>query len=45
MIHTTLIDAETLATSIDDCVTVDCRHDLMDPTALSSVGKDDHTHL
>ena len=33
MIHTTLIDAETLATSLDDCVIVDCRHDLMDPTA------------
>jgi len=32
MIHTTLIDAEALATILDDCVLVDCRHDLMDPT-------------
>ncbi len=29
--YTTLIDAEQLATVIDDCVVVDCRHDLMDP--------------
>lgn len=33
MIHTTLIDAETLAATLDDCVIVDCRHDLLDPSA------------
>lgn len=33
MIHTTLIDAETLAGMLDDCVIVDCRHDLMDAQA------------
>lgn len=32
MIHTTLIDAQALATILDDCVLVDCRHDLMDPS-------------
>ena len=31
MIYTTLIDAEALAATIDDCVIVDCRHDLVDP--------------
>ena len=32
MSHTTLIGADELAAIIDDCVVVDCRHDLMDPT-------------
>lgn len=30
MNHTTLISAEELATTLDDCVVVDCRHDLFD---------------
>ena len=42
MIHTTLIDAETLAATLDDCVIVDCRHDLMDAGAGSRGYADAH---
>jgi thiosulfate/3-mercaptopyruvate sulfurtransferase len=31
-VYTTLIDAERLAGILDDCVLVDCRHDLLDPS-------------
>ena len=33
MTHTTLIAADELAAILDDCVLVDCRHDLMDASA------------
>ena len=33
MAWTTLISVDELATRIDDCVVIDCRHELTDPTA------------
>jgi len=42
MIHTTLIDAEALATILDDCVLVDCRHDLTDPSVGAAAYRQGH---